>query len=124
LEGRLARQHLIEHTPQGVHIAAGIQHGLAARLLRAHVCRGAQDEPGLGQLVAGGGLDGAGDSEVGHQGVVAHHARVMWLVAGKENVFGLDVSVENAVPVSVVQRVGHLAGEPNRLIHGKLRLSL
>ena len=36
---RLARQHLVEHAGQAVHVAPGIQRPLAGGLLRTHVRR-------------------------------------------------------------------------------------
>src|SRR5207249_7109967 len=68
-EGRLAPQHLVEHTAEGVEIGPVIELFVACRLLRAHVGRGPEREAGLGQAVLADGTQGSGDTEIRHEGM-------------------------------------------------------
>ena len=92
-ERRVARQHFIEHAAQGIHIRARGNLPLAHRLLGAHVVRRAEAHAGLGHPGAGG-AHRQRDAEVGHQ----RRAVV------QQDVLGLDVAVDDAVAVGVVQR--------------------
>ena len=56
----------------------------------------------------------ARDAEVGHHGVPAL----------EEDVLRLDVAVHDALPMRIRQRVGHLAGDGDRLLDGQLRLAV
>ena len=105
---RLAGQQLVDHAAQAVEIGAAVERGVAERLLRAHVGRGADREPGLGETVARAGLERAGHPEIGEQRV-RRHAR---LAAGgaQEHVLGLEVAVHDAVRVGVRQCVRQLGG--------------
>ncbi|CAN5836379.1 hypothetical protein BH24GEM1_BH24GEM1_30080 [soil metagenome] len=40
----------------------------------------------------------------------------------QQDVLGLDVAVHHVVPVGVVQRRGHLPGDPQGIGHGELLL--
>ena len=51
------------------------------------------------------------DAEVGH-----HRVAVV-----QQDVVGLDVAVDDALPVRVVERVGGLTRDPHRLVHRELR---
>jgi hypothetical protein len=42
----------------------------------------------------------------------------------QQDALGLDVAMDHAMPVRIVQRVGHVARDPDRLVHAKLRLSV
>jgi hypothetical protein len=108
---RLAREQLVQHAPQAVHVAPRVERALARRLLGAHVLGRAHHEPGLGEpfLVA---PRGEGDAEVGH-----HRLALV-----QQDVLGLDVAVDQAVGVGVVQGGGHLPHQAHGLIDGKLRL--
>ena len=55
-------------------------------------------------------LHGQGDAEVGDQG-----GAVL-----EQDVLRLDVAVDDALAVRVVERRGHLAREPERLVHREL----
>ena len=112
-KGRLAGEHLVEHATQRVHVGAGIEVPLAHRLLRTHVVRGAQAHAGLGEPLLAcpasrfPACQRPCDPEVRHQRVIA----------AEQDVLRLDVTVDDAVPVGVGQRVGHLGCDPNRITH-------
>ncbi len=61
-------------------------------------------ESRLGHPLPAGGLDREGDSEVGDQRVAAL----------EQDVLRFDVAVDNPASVRVPQRIGHLAGNPER----------
>jgi hypothetical protein len=112
-ERRLTREHLVQHAAQRVHVAPGRDLALAHRLLGAHVGRGAEAHAGLGH--AGAPVrprGGERDAEVGHE-----RAAVV-----QQDVLGLDVPVDHPMPMRVVERVGHLTGDPHRVVHRKLLL--
>ena len=76
--------------------------------------RRAERHPGLGHPGAAGLARGERDAEVGHQ-----RAAVV-----QQDVLGLDVAVDHAVPVRVVEGVGHLAGDADRVVHRELLLAV
>ena len=79
-----------------------------------HVSRRADREAGAGQRVgAGSALHCAGDPEISDE-------RVPILV--EQDVLRLDVAVDHAMSMRVVERIGHLAGDSQRLIYRQLRL--
>ena len=86
----------------------------ATGLLGAHIGRCADRQPGLGQLVAATRAERPGDPEVGHQRVPSR----------EEDVFRLDVAVDDAVLVRVVERVRRLAGDAERVVQGQLRFPI
>jgi len=111
-ERRTTDQHLVEDAPQRIDIGARVQLALATRLLRAHVGRGSEHQPGLGQVDrATRGLvirwKRLRDAEVGDQRVPL----------GEQYVFRLDVAMEHAVGVSAGERAGYLADQPQRFRH-------
>ena len=54
----------------------------------------------------------ARDAEVGHQRVAAFH----------QDILRLDIAVNQLMPVRMGQRIGHLARDAERLVHGQLPL--
>ena len=111
---RLAGQHLVQHRGQRVDVAPGVELPVARGLLRAHVLRRAQREPGLGQAVAARLAHRQRDAEVGQ-----HR-----LALEQQDVLRLDVAVDHAVAVGVVQRAGDLAGDGERLVQAELVLAV
>ena len=112
-ERRLAGEHLVGHGAERVHVAPGADLALAHRLLGRHVGRRAERHPGLRHAVAAGLLHGEGDAEVGDQG-----GAVL-----EQDVLRLDVAMDDALAVGVVERGGDLPREPERLVHRELPLA-
>ena len=113
-ERRRPAQHLIEHAAEAVDVAPPVHLRRAAGLLRAHVGRRPDGEARLGEALVARGLARGGDAEVGHDG----------LVAVEQDVLGLDVAVDDAVPVRVVQREPDLAGDADGGRHREPPLAL
>ena len=108
---RFADQHFVHDAAERVDVGAAID-GLAQGLLGTHIGRRADGETGLGQPRSAGIADGACDSEIGNED----------LVARKENVLRLDVTVHQAFAIGVVERLGDLAGDVDGGIERQLRL--
>ena len=99
LKWGLAGKHLVGDHAKRVEIGPGIGGGIRRGLLRRHVEWCAQRDANRGEsLVLHRRRDRLGDAEIGDLG----------LVLGQEDVVGLDVAMDDAVPVSVGQRSGHL----------------
>ena len=98
-ERRLSREALIEDCPQRIRVRPAVE-APRCDLLRAEVRHGAHERPGLREAVLG---RCEREAEV-------HHARanVASLLAGGHDVLGLDVAVDDAAGVAVVERVGDL----------------
>ena len=110
-ERGLARQHLVHHAAEREEVAAAV-HVVAGRLFGAHVRGRADGQADLGEGRAGGrrGDQRLADAEVGHD-------RVAFV---QQDVLGLDVAMDDVVAVRVVERVGHLDGDAQRVVdrHG------
>jgi hypothetical protein len=113
-ERRLATEHLVENAPEGVDVALRTRVPVRGGLLGAHVIRRAEREPRLGQPALPRRADGQGDAEVSNEG-----AAVL-----KEDVRRLDVPVDNALAVGIVQGSGDVDRDPERLFHRKLALPI
>jgi len=109
----LPRQHLVEHRTERVHVGPRVELAIAGRLLRAHVGGRPHRESSLGQLLLIY-QEGTGNTEIGHQ----------CLPIGEQNVLRLDVAMNDAVAVSIVEGERGFAGDAQSLIHGELPLSL
>ena len=108
-EGRLARQHLVEHDAEAVDVGAGVHVLVGRGLLRTHVGRGAEREAGLGQSLVTG-AHRPRDPEVGDQRLPIH----------QQDVLRLDVAVHGAVPVGEVEGERDFAGKPHGVGDGEL----
>ena len=112
-EGRLAGQHLVGHGTERVHIAPGADVALAHRLLGRHVGRRAEGHAGLGHATAAGLLHGERDAEVGDEGRAVL----------QQDVLRLDVAVDDALAVGVVEGRGDFLGEADGVVDGELLLA-
>ena len=91
-------QQLVQGRPQGVHIAPRV--GPAVEPLRRHVPQRAHDVAGARQLVA---VLGLGQAEVGDPD---------FALGVEQEVGGLDVAVEDALLVSILEGLGDLDADP------------
>ena len=98
-EGRLPGEAFIEDRPERVEVGPPVE-AAGRDLLRAEVRHGAHERAGLREAVLGGRER---EAEVHHPG--ADMARV---VARRHDVLGLDVAVDDAAGVAVVERLGDL----------------
>ncbi len=112
-ERRIAGEHLVGHASQRVDVGPRGDLALAHRLLGAHVVRRAEAHSGLGHPAAAGAGDGERNAEVGHE-----RAPVV-----DQDVLGLDVAVDHAVAVGVVERGGHLGREADGVADRELLLA-
>jgi hypothetical protein len=97
-EGGRQRQQFVQRQAQAVDVAPGV--GLPAEALRGHVTEGADEVAAVGQAV---GVIDLGQPEVRDPGGP---------LGVQQQVGRLDVAVQDAVPVGVLQRLGHLHPEP------------
>ncbi len=95
LKHPLAREHFQQHHAQRPDVGAVI-HGLTQRLFRGHIGRRAHARAGHGQLA---GARHAGESEIDDLDDA---------VRCQQNIRGLDIAVNDAVPVSVGKSASHL----------------
>ena len=112
-ERRIAGEHLVEDAAQGIDVAPAIEPPVGARLLRAHVQRGAERDAGLGQPLAAGRVERPGDTEV----------RDDTMIAREQDVLRLDVTVDEALPVGIAQGIGDLERDPDGVSQRELRLA-
>src|SRR5688500_20306223 len=90
-------------------------HGLVAhRLLWRHVLRRAERHPGLGHPAASRLLHGECNAE----------AREQRAAVAKEDVFGLDVAMDDAVAMRVREGVGGITGNADGIADGQLPLAI
>ncbi len=106
-EGLLPGEHLEGHDTEREDVAAAVEllpHGLLGR----HVGRGPEQRPGVGDL----GVGELRDAEVRHLDLV---------LLVDDQVGGLDVPVDDATRVGVVERRRHLAHEADHLLRLEAR---
>ena len=109
-DGRLAREHLVQHCGEGIDVAPCIDAAVARGLLGTHVLRCAERKSGLRKAVAAGLLHGQRDAEVGEHG----------LAFLDEDVLRLDVAVDEALAVRIVERTRHLLRDGDGFVEAKL----
>ena len=83
-------------------------------LLRRHILRRADDHARFGQACAGSFLLRAGNAEI-HQ----FDVQIALFIFMHQSVRGLDVAVNHALTVRVVQGLGHLAQNGNTVGEGQ-----
>ena len=110
---RLAGEHLVEHRRERVDVAARVDRAVAGRLLGAHVLWRAERYPRLRQARARGGAERERDPEIGDHG----------LPVLEQDVLRLDVAVDHAVPVGIVQRARDGARDLDGRRHRELPLA-
>ena len=121
LERWLTREHLVEHTAEAVDVAPGIDIAVAGGLLGAHVGGRAEAQSGFGQLgevprpgcLALASRKRPRDTEVGHD-------RMTRL---EQDVLGLDIAMNHALAVGIVERVGDLTSDAEGVVERELRLA-
>ncbi len=114
LERRISREHLVEQAAERVDVAARVDVALSRRLLRAHVARRPQRQPGLGQFLAAHRAHRPCDTEVGHPGMAIL----------QEDVLGLEVAMNEPMAMGVIEGISDLAEELQRLVDRQLGLAV
>ena len=112
-EGRLAGEHLVRHGAERIDITAGADLALAHRLFGRHVRGRAERHAGLRHPAAARLLHRQRDAEVGDEG------RAFL----EQDVLGLDVAMDDAVAVGVVERTRHFLREADGVVDGELLLA-
>ena len=102
-EGRASRHHLIERGAQCVEVAPRVG-APPEGLLRRHVRRGADHHPLLRQA---GAVEGDGQTEI---------AELRGAVQIEVDVRGLEIAVDHAAGVRVLERPAELLGDAERLV--------
>ena len=114
-EGHPASQHLVAQAAQGVHVAAAVQLTLGGRLLGAHVLRRAEGHAHRGERRRAA-------CRIGCRPVVSRPAggpevRQQRVRAAQEQVLGLEVAVDDAACMGVVE--GLVSRSASRLRPGR-----
>ena len=110
----LSGKHFVADARERINVAARADVFLRRRLFRRHVERGAERQARFGQAAASGRAHCERDAEVGH-----HRPAV-----GEENVLRLDVAMDDALFVRVVQCIGDVGGDLHRVVDADLRLAI
>ncbi len=120
-KGLLAGRHLVEHRAEGEDVAARVGL-LALELFGRHVLECAKDRAALGQRRAQRSLGRQARETGGPGGSVAEpqfgEAEVQELDArlGQHDVGGLQVSVNDSLPMRLVEGIGDLGGKAQKLL--------
>ena len=110
--GLTPARRLVEDEPERVEVAALVD-ALARRLLRGHVGERAHDVARARERLVAGEV---GDAEVGQLGRAVGRARAV----GDHHVLRLDVAVDDAALVGVLERVGEREPDPQHVAVGDL----
>jgi hypothetical protein len=113
VEGRDAGGDLVQHTAQGVQVAAVVDL-VAADLLGRHVVRGAHGDAGAGEA--------AGEADVLAEAGDAEVADLHRPVGEPHDIRGLQVPVDDALFMGVREGAGDLLGDVDHIGHGQRML--
>ena len=111
---RVADQHLVCHRAQRIHVGARVDQSVTRRLLGPHVLRRADRHARCRDPRAAGVRDCQCDAEVGNQR----------LPLVQQDVLGLEIAVDHAVPVRVVQCAAYRDRDANCLVDRQLSLAI
>jgi hypothetical protein len=104
---RLAGEHFVGHRAERVEIGARVDGAVARCLLGAHVLRCAQRQAGLCDTLPASLAHRERDAKVGHQR----------LPVGQQHILRLQVAMDHAAPVRVVERLGNRTGQAHRFLN-------
>ena len=99
LERRLTGEHLVDDAAEGKNVALGVDCLLPGSLFGTHVGRCPECEPGASEAVISGMRQRPSNPEVCDE----------CMSGGKQDVLGLEVAMDDAAAVSVLQCISDLA---------------
>jgi hypothetical protein len=94
--GDASAEHLVKHDSGGIEVGAGVHLRTHEQCLRCHEVRRAHRHVGLGQRTAAAGFAAFCQAEIGYFDVT---------FGTDQNIGRLDVAVDDAVRVGIVQRI-------------------
>ena len=100
-ERRLTREHLVDDAAERKNVAPGVDDVLPCSLFRTHVGRCPECEPGFGESVVSCLRQGPSNAEICDKGMPRR----------QQDILGLEVAMDDATAVSVMQCVSHLRGD-------------
>ena len=111
---RLTCQHFVCQRTERIDVGARIDHAVARCLFRRHVLRRAERQPRLRHALPARLAHRQRDPEVGH-----HRLPML-----KEDVLRLQVAMDDAVLMRIVERARNRDGDAYRLVNGELTLAV
>ena len=111
---RLSCEHLVGDGAERVDVAAPIDHAVTRGLLGAHVLRGAETQARLRDTLSARSRDREGNAEIGDDR----------LPVLKKDVLGLEIAMNDAVLVCIVERSGDGDGDAHGVVHRQLTLTI